>query len=72
MDLNLVDRWHDATGLYDPIQVLGREIGDPDGGYQTVALQVHKSPPRLGVLVVLRVWPMDQVQVDVLQPKTRK
>ena len=47
----------------------GREVGDADGAYETVLAELDHRLPGVDVLVDPGQRPVDEVQVDVLQPQ---
>lgn len=64
MHLDLVDDRADAGLALDALEVLGKEVRDPDLSHDSALLSLHQRLPRLHILVLMRVRPVDQVQVD--------
>ena len=67
VQLHLVDRRHDTGVVDDPAEVLLGEVGDADRADQPVLLELDERAPRLDVLPLARVGPVDQVQVGALE-----
>ena len=69
--LDLVDGGHDAGLGDDPVQVLGLEVRDPDRAGPTVLDELGEGPPGRDVVAVVqrRQRPVDQEQVDLLEPQ---
>ena len=70
VQLDLVDRRRHAGVVDDAGEVLLGEVGDADRAHQPVLLQLDERAPRLDVLALAGVGPVDEVQVDALEPET--
>src|SRR5690554_1565759 len=71
MQLDLVDRRRD-TGLGDDtLQVVLSEVTHPDRPHQTILAKFQHRLKSLHVLIDSRQWPVDQVQVDVVETQVR-
>ncbi len=67
---DLVDlRGHASLG-HDPLQVLGLEVGDADRPGPALLAQRDEALPPVDVSVAGRVGPVQQEQVDVVQPES--
>ena len=70
MQLDLIDRRGEERQVDDIRQVLGREVADPDRTGVADLLGLHDPAPGVDVLAVLLGRPIDQIEVDVVQPKS--
>ncbi len=64
VQLDLVDRGHDARQVSNLSKVPFGEVGDADGPHAALTLQLDHGPPRIQVPPMPRVGPMDQIQVN--------
>ncbi len=69
MQLDLVDRRNDAGGINQDREVLGLEIADSDGPDPALIAQVSEGLEGVDELVERRLRPMDQVRVEIVEPK---
>ncbi len=67
VQLDLVDRRDDRRLADQPLQVLGKEVGDTDGPDPAVGVQLLERLVRVDVRAPGRQRPVDQVEVDVVQ-----
>src|SRR5215469_10967234 len=66
--LDLIDRRDDVGLAVQPPQVMGLEVGDPDGPGPALAVELLQRPPGLYEVTAVpgRQRPVDQEEVDVL------
>ncbi|OEI69057.1 hypothetical protein Cus16_0887 [Curtobacterium sp. ER1/6] len=69
VQLDLVHRGRDTGGVDDRLQVLGREVRDADRADLAAVPEVHEGLPRVDEPAHRRVRPVDEVQVDAVQPE---
>ena len=66
VQLNLVDSRNHAGLLDDLAQLLLREVRNTNGADLTLLLQLNQRAPRIQVQALLRLSPVNQVQVNVV------
>ena len=69
VQLDLVDRRDDLCLVDQSLEVVWLEVGHADRPDTPVGVELLQRPPRLDVTVEARLGPMDQVEVDVVQPQ---
>ena len=69
VELDLVDVRGHAGGVDDPLGVLGLEVGQAHGAHQPGLHQVDQALEGVDVAVPPRVGPVDQEQVDPVDPE---
>jgi hypothetical protein len=69
VQLHLVDGGHGARLVDQPLQVRDLEVRHPDRARPTVARDLLQRAPRVDVAVALRQRPVDEVEVDVVEPE---
>ena len=69
MQLHLVDGGHGAGLVDQALQVRDLEVRHADRPRPTFGRDLLKGAPRLDVAVDRRQRPVDQVEVDVVEPK---
>ncbi len=69
MQLDLVDHRLLAGLGDDPLQVRDREVGHADGFRAALLLELQESPPGVDIGIALRAGPVDQVEIDALEPE---
>ena len=69
VQLDLVDVRGHAGGVDDPLGVLGLEVGQAHGAHQPGLHQVDQALEGVDVAVAPRVGPVDQEQVDLVNPE---
>ena len=67
--LDLVDRRDDGGLLVQPAQVVGLEVGHADRPGPTFGVDPLQRPPGVDVVADLGQRPVDQEEVDLLQPQ---
>ena len=70
VQLYLVDIGHDAGLVQHPLQMGWLEIGCADGAEGAGVEQLAESPNRIDVVVLVRIRPMHEQQVEVVQPES--
>jgi hypothetical protein len=69
MHLDLVDGGGEEGQVDDVRQVLGGEVADPDGPGVADLLGLHDSAPGVDVFAVLLGGPVDEEEIEVIQPQ---
>src|SRR6478752_5122434 len=69
MQLDLVDRRGEEGQVDDVGEVFSMEVAHADGPGVAVLLPLHQAAPAVDILALLARRPVDQVQIDVVQPE---
>jgi hypothetical protein len=69
LELDLFDGRHDVADFGEAVEVLGLEARDSDAAHQAFALQVDQREPRLLIEPAARGRPVDQVQIEMVEPE---
>src|SRR5919199_1680160 len=69
MELHLIHDRHDAGLVHQPSQVMRLEVRHPDRPDTSLPAQPDQRAPGLDVLLPARARPVDEVQVERLQPE---
>lgn len=70
MQLDLVDRGHGLGGVEEILQVVRQKVRDADGVGLAGGLDLLQRFPGLHVLAPSGNWPVDQVEVDPVEPES--
>src|SRR6188474_1270868 len=67
MQLDLVDGRADPGLAFEPFQILDAEVGDSDRAGAAFFVDALEGAPGFDEAVLRRNWPVDQVEVDVVE-----
>src|SRR5919106_2122011 len=69
LELDLVDGRHDVAHFGEAAEGRRAEVRDPDAAHQAFALEVDEHEPRLLVQPAARGRPVDQIEIEVVEPE---
>jgi hypothetical protein len=69
VQLNLIDTGHDTGRGDEPLQVRRVKVRDTDRSSESALAQLEQALPGLDIPAQGRLRPVDQVEIDVVQPQ---
>ena len=69
VQFDLVDRRNRAAEIDELLQVVLLEVGDANRFRFAGSVDLLESPPGVGVQIVVRLGPVDQIEIHVIQPQ---